>query len=602
MRLRRLTQPLGSVIPTEAPDSGLFARGRQSKAISLIVLILFGILSLRLVQLQVIRGARYARLSESNRIRKILLPASRGRIFDRNGILLADTRPSFTIAVIPTETNDSVLSLLASLIHQPVELLKNRLKPLALFPAPVDICRNVGFITVARIEENNFRLPGVLVRIDPVRNYIYGRLYAHLIGHLGEVNEQELARDSSYRPLDLIGRNGIEASYEKYLRGKNGYQFVEVDVRGREIGPITEKRPELPINGCDIYLSIDHRLQELASELTKNYERAAVVGILIKTGEVLCLFSRPDFDPNIFLAPLDPNIWDSLVKSPSKPFFNRAISSSYPPGSTFKPIVALAALKEGMVTSQTTLNPCTGSLRYGNRTYKCWSVHGKLNLLGAIEQSCNTYFYQLGMRLNLDSLALFCRQLGLGKPTGIDIPGENPGNIPSKEFLDRRYGKGKWTRGVMLNFAIGQGEILVTPLQLAVIYAILANGGWYATPYLVTRIDSLGKTVFQRQPRVYNTALNDLDVQEVKKALTRVVEYGTGRGAYRKEITIAGKTGTAQNPPRPDHSWFVGYAPADSPEVVFAVVVENAGHGGAVAAPIVGELIRAYFSLQPNEN
>lgn len=565
------------------------------KRLTQIVLLLFGVLSLRLVQFQLIRGARYARMSERNRIRKILLPASRGRIFDRNGILLADTRPSFTIAVIPTEANDSTRSLLASLMHQPVEMLRKRLKPIAAFPTPVDICRNVDFATVARIEENNFRLPGVLVRIDPVRNYIYGRLYSHVIGHLGEVNEQELARDSSYRPLDFIGRNGIEASYEKFLRGKNGYKFVEVDARGREIGPIAEKRPELSTNGCDIYLSIDHRLQELAWELTRNYERAAVVGILVKTGEVLCLFSRPDFDPNIFLSAIDPNLWDSLVLSPAKPFFNRAISSSYPPGSTFKPIVALAALKERLVTSQTTLIPCTGSLHYGKRTFRCWSVHGKLNLLGAIEQSCNTYFYQLGMRLNLDSLVMFSRRLGLGKPTGIDIPGENPGNLPSREFLDRRYGRGKWTQGVMLNFAIGQGEILVTPLQLAVIYAILANEGWYAAPYLVTRIDSIGKPVFSRQPRVYNVPLNHSDLNEVKKALTRVVEYGTGRGAYRQEITIAGKTGTAQNPPRPDHAWFVGYAPAESPEVVFTVLIENAGHGGAVAAPIAGELIRAYF-------
>ncbi len=574
------------------------------KRLTQVVLILFGILSLRLIQFQIFRGARYARMSERNRIRKIVLPASRGRIFDRNGILLADTRPSFTVAVIPTETNDSALNLLATILGQPPQALKNRLKPIAAFPAPVNISRNVDFPIVAQIEENNFRLPGVLLRIDPVRNYLYGGLYSHLIGHLGEVNEQDLARDSSYRPLDFIGRSGIEASYERFLRGKDGYKFVEVDARGREIAPLTEKRADLPVSGCDIYLTIDHRLQELAQKLTQDYERVAVVGILVKTGEVLCLYSRPEFDPNLFLKPIAPAVWSGLINHPAKPFFNRVISAGYPPGSTFKPIVALEALKQGLIHPNSTLNPCTGSLRYGNRTYKCWTVHGRLNLWGAIEQSCNYYFYQLGMRLNLDSLASFCQGLGLGRPTGIDIPGENGGNIPSRTFLDRRYGKGKWTRGLLLNFAIGQGEILLTPLQLAVLYATLAQDGWFIKPHLVAKIDSLGHLRVLSQPQRIETPLLKLNspyhnyLPEVKKGLSRVVEYGTGRGAWSGEVTIAGKTGTAQNPPRPDHAWFVGYAPADSPEVVFAVLIENAGHGGAVAAPIAGALIRAYFGLK----
>lgn len=568
------------------------------KRLTHIIIILFGILSLRLSYLQLMRGARYARLSDRNRIRKIVLPAPRGRIYDRNGILLADTRPSFSITVIPTETNDSALTLLANIINLPLAELKRRLEPIVAVPSPVTIYRNADPAIVARIQENNFRLSGVLIRIDPVRNYPSRELYAHVIGHLGEVTEEELVKDSTYRRMDYIGRTGVEASYEKILRGKDGYEFVEVDARGREIGPLPEKRPEPPVPGKDVYLTIDHRLQQLANELTKNYDRAAVIGISVKSGEIICLLSRPQFDPNIFLSTIDPTVWKSLVNNPSKPFYNRAISSGYPPGSTFKPLVALAALKDQVVTPTTNLLPCTGSFRYGNRTFKCWSAHGKLNLLGAIEQSCNVYFYQIGLRLDLDSLVEFCRRLNLGKPTGIDIPGESPGNIPSREYLDRRYGKGKWTRGTMLNFAIGQGEIMLTPLQLATLYACIANEGYYYKPFLVSRIDSAGIQIKTTRPYRIEVPINKSDLGQVKKALTRVVEFGTGRAAQHSEITIAGKTGTAQNPPRPDHAWFVGYAPAEAPEVVFAVLVENAGHGGMVAAPIVGELIRAYFSYE----
>ncbi len=568
---------------------------RRLTRLTQLVIALFAILSLRLVELQVFRGARYSRLSDRNRIRKIVLPAPRGRIFDRTGTLLADTRPSFTIAVIPTETNDTALAILGEIINQPVSELKRRLKPIAAFPAPVNIYRNADLKMVSRIEENKFRLPGVLVRVDPVRNYPYGALYAHIIGHLGEITEEELARDTGYRRMDFVGRTGVEASYEKILRGRDGYEFVEVDARGREIGQLPERRPELPVAGKDIYLTIDHRLQRLADELTRPYERAAVIGISVKTGAVLCFLSRPQFDPNIFLGPVEKRVWDALITNPSKPFFNRVISSAYPPGSTFKPLVALAALKDGMVIP-TTAFTCTGSLRYGNRTFKCWSVHGNINLIQAIENSCNVYFYQLGMRFNIDILTESCRRWGLGQKTGIDIPGEIAGNIPSREFLDRRYGRGKWTRGVLFNFAIGQGEILVTPIQLATIYAGIANNGFYYRPFVVAKVESAGVVIDSARLRPVKVPVNNSHLEQIKRGLTRVVESGTGRAAQLKEIPIAGKTGTAQNPPRPDHAWFVGYAPAENPEVVFAVILENAGHGGAVAAPIVRELVRAYFS------
>uniref|UniRef100_A0A7C4CAX0 Penicillin-binding protein 2 n=1 Tax=candidate division WOR-3 bacterium TaxID=2052148 RepID=A0A7C4CAX0_UNCW3 len=562
------------------------------------VLLLFAILGLRLTQLQVVRGERYARLSDRNRIRRILLPAPRGRIFDRNGILIADSRPSFTVTVIPTELPDSALPVLAGLLAIQPDDLKRQLEPVARVPGPVPLRRDVDLTTVARIEENNFRLPGVLIRVDPVRNYPKGWRYCHVVGHLGEISEEELKADSSYRRLDYVGRAGIEARYEKRLRGRDGYQYAEVDARGRAIGPLPEKRPEPAVPGCDLHLTLDDRLQNLASRLVAGYERAAVVGMEIRTGAILCLVSQPGFDPNIFISPIDAATWDAIVSNPSKPFYNRAVTSTYPPGSTLKPIVALAALRQRLVSPRTTLDPCVGKVRYGNRDFKCWSVHGRVNLLEAIAQSCNVYFYQLGLRLGLDSLTAYCRSVGLGARTGIDLPAEGEGNIPDRRWLDVRYGKGKWTSGVVLNFAIGQGEITVTPLQLCLAYAAIAGDGVCGHPHIVARIDSAGRTVPRSAYPVRELKLDQNDLKQVRLAMTRVVEHGTGRAARLGEITIAGKTGTAQNPPRPDHAWFVGYAPADAPEVVFAVIVENAGHGGTVAAPIVAKLVRAWSAAR----
>jgi penicillin-binding protein 2 len=566
-----------------------------------VLLILLGILSARLVQLQVIQGGRNARLSDRNRIRKLVLPAPRGRILDRNGVLLADTRPSFTTSVIPTELPDSVLPLLARLLDVSATDLQEQLKPVAMYYSPVNVKRDVSIEEVARIEESSFRLPGVHIRVDPVRHYPAANRYCHVLGHIGEASQDELARDTSLRPLDFVGRAGIEAQYESLLRGRDGSEYAEVDARGQEIGPLPEKRPEPEIPGHDLILTIDDRIQRLACRLLTPYARAAVVGMETRTGAIICLVSLPDFDPNIFMAPIDPATWDSLISNPSKPFFDRAITAGYPPGSTMKPVVALGALRQGALTRYTRFQPCTGSFKYGNRSFKCTAVHGSLDLLGAIAQSCNTYFYQAGIRLGLDSLTAYAREIGLGLTTGIDMPGEKPGNIPTRHWLDEHYGKGKWGAGSVLNFAIGQGEVTATPLQMAVFYGAIANEGRAVRPYLVARVDSAGRTIRTAVPEVRQLPMRPQDIDVVKLGLERVVEWGTGTGARIKEISIAGKTGTAQNPPKPDHAWFVGYAPSDAPEVVFAVLVENAGHGGVVSAPIAGQLIRAYFSPEPEQ-
>jgi penicillin-binding protein 2 len=561
-----------------------------------VLLVLLGILTVRLVHLQVVQGPRNSRLSDRNRIRKLVLPAPRGRIFDRNGVLIADTRPSFTVSVIPTELTDSTLPLLARLLDVSEQDMRQQLKPVAMFTSPVNVKRDVTIEEVARVEESNFRLPGVHVRVDPVRHYPAANRYCHVLGHIGEVSEDEVRRDTALRPLDFVGRAGIEAWYESLLRGRDGSEYAEVDARGQEIGALPEKRPEPETPGKDLVLTIDDRIQKLACRLLAPYPRAAVVGMETRTGAIVCLVSQPDFDPNIFMAPIDPATWDSLISNPSKPFFNRAVTSGYPPGSTMKPVVALAALRQGALTRETRFQPCTGSFKYGNRVFKCSGAHGSLDLISAIAQSCNIYFYQAGLRLGLDSLTAYSREVGMGRVTGIDMPGEKPGNIPSRQWLDSRYGRNKWGAGSVLNFAIGQGEISATPLQMAVVYAAIANDGRAVRPYLVARVDSAGHTIHTTVPEIRQLPMRQPDLEVVKLGLERVVELGTGTQARIREISIAGKTGTAQNPPKPDHAWFVGYAPSDAPEVVFAVLVENAGHGGVVSAPIAGQLIRAYFS------
>jgi len=318
-----------------------------------VLLILLGILSARLIQLQVIQGGRNSRLSDRNRIRKLVLPAPRGRILDRNGVLLADTRPSFTVSVVPTELPGSVLPLLARLLDISATDLEEKLKPVAMYYSPVNVQRDVSIEEVARIEESSFRLPGVHIRVDPVRNYPAANRYCHVLGHIGEVAADELARDTSLRPLDFIGRAGIEAQYESQLRGRDGSEYAEVDARGQAIGPLPEKRPEPEIPGHDLILTIDDRIQRLASRLLAPYPRAAVVGMETRTGAIVCFVSKPDFDPNIFMAPIEAATWDSLISNPSKPFFNRATTAGYPPGSTMKPVVALGALRQGDITRYT---------------------------------------------------------------------------------------------------------------------------------------------------------------------------------------------------------------------------------------------------------
>lgn len=559
--------------------------------------IFFLIIIARLIQLQIVYGDRYFRLAELNRIRRVIVPAPRGQIFDRNGILLASTRPAFAVSVIPAETDSVTIAKLAMIINTPFQEIWQKVERNRFLSLPIKIKRNTPLDLVAKIEENSNELSSVTVEVEPLRFYLFAETTSHILGYINEIREDELKKDSSYNPSNLIGRAGIEAQYERYLRGYDGMKFIEVDSRGKEVGLLYEKKPVLIKAGKDIFLTIDITLQRLAYQILKDYPKAAIVGIDLSDGGILCLVSKPSFDPNILLGPLSTAEWNKLTSDRGKPFFNRATMSSYPPGSTFKPLIALAGLESGMLNKNSYFQSCTGKYLFGNRIFRCWTVHGRLNLIEAISQSCNSYFYQAGLRLGLDLITKTALKYGFGNLTGIDLPEESKGLVPTREYLDQRYGKNRWTKGTLLNLGIGQGEILVTPLQLASFYATIAGNGISFKPHLLKAIDEDNR-VFDFEKQKADITNLPQNFETIKEALFYAVEQGTGKAAKVEEIIIAGKTGTAQNPFGEDHAWFVGYAGNPNPKVLFSIIIENAGKGGAVAAPLARQLFRHYFQLK----
>ncbi|KPJ53242.1 hypothetical protein AMJ39_05340 [candidate division TA06 bacterium DG_24] len=585
-----------------AEDYGQEQRRRQ---LIVVIGIAFVLLVGRIAQLQIVEGARYEELSERNRIRMILNPAPRGVILDRNGRVLVDSRPGYVIAVVPdvVEADTGTIAKLAGVLDVPIEEIHERITGRDVHPLePVKIARGVGIEIVSVIEEHRSDLSGVMVEAEPIRQYRFGALASHLLGYLGEVSEKEILtlRERGYHYGDLIGRTGVEEAFEEYLRGAEGVEFVEVDARGREIGPLPGKETVYPTPGSTVHLTIDYELQLVLEDELEVYDAGAAIALDPRSGDVLAMVSVPDFDPNRLSFRIAPEEWSSLRRDPLSPLWNRAIWSCYPPGSTLKVATAAAALEEGLIDARTRLTPCQGGLQYGRRRFKCWRPegHGSLMTVEAIVQSCDVFFYQVGSKLGVDRLSRHLRRYGFGTPTGIDLAGEASGLVADITWYDRRYGEGGWSPGVALNLAIGQGETLVTPLQLASFCGALAVGGEVHIPHVLDRIvDRRGRLLKEASRGELTLNLTPATLDVLREAMWGVVndEKGTGQLAGVAGWDVCGKTGTAQNPHGEDHSWFVGYAPMEDPSIVIAVVVENAGHGGSVAAPIVGRAMRHYL-------
>ncbi len=568
----------------------------------------FGLTLLGLVRLQILDGGRYAGLAKENRVRPEVLRAPRGTIYDRNGELLADSSPSFGIVFrpFPAESTQRALEAMSpawlARVSALVELdsaeVRSRVNFANLSGQSAMLKHDAPFAILARVEETRSELPGIEVQLEPLRRYPHGTLAAHLLGYAGEINGAELdtLKDAGYQPGDLIGRTGVERRYEDVLRGRDGVEYVVVNARGRRVSTLKESGELAPVPGQDLVLTLDLKVQRALEEVMADVPRGAAVVLDPRDGGILAMVSRPVYDPNEFSHGLTRARWKQLSEGGANPLLDRAIQGVYPPGSTFKIVTMSAALSRGVARAGTRFAPCLGGLNYGGRRFGCWDHrgHGSLDLIGALQHSCDVYFYQLGLKLGLARLEETAKALGLGARTGVDLPQEARGLIPDAAYYDKRWGARGWRSGLLLNLAIGQGELLLTPLQLALMTAEAAMDGRPLRPHVVERV---GRAPAFRPARPVQPGLpaDSAIWRPVKEGMELVVAAGTGGAARVPGLRVAGKTGTAQNPHGQDHALFVCYAPVDSPRVAVAIVIENAGHGGSVCAPRAGAMLRRLF-------
>lgn len=583
------------------------SKENRFQVFALIALAGFALVTVGLLHLQVAEYEHYRRLADENRVRLEVLRAPRGAIFDRNGELLADNAPSFNIVFrpMPAESaqrvraaiEESWLKRVAGLVESDTADVRELIRFANRSGRTAMLRRNAPFAVLAAVEENRGELPGLEVMMEPMRRYPNGTLGAHMLGYAGEINESELTerKERGYRSGDLIGRTGVERTYEEALRGQDGAEFVVVNAMGRRVATLTEQPPRAPVAGHDLILTIDMKVQRALEAAMADVARGAAVAIDPRDGGILGIVSRPGFDPNEFSHGLSPQRWRELSEGGANPLLNRAIQGTYPPGSTFKMVTMLAALRAGIVRPETRLAPCTGSYHFGGRTFGCWkrSGHGSLDFIEAIQHSCDVYFYQVGPRLGLPRLEAAARAFGLGDRTGVDLPGESKGLVPNEAWYEKRYGRGGMRKGALLNLAIGQGELLTTPLQLALMAAEVSTSGRPVRPHVVMKVR--GAEERPDRPVQAGAAADPAAWQAVQDGLERVVGEGTGTAARVPNIRVAGKTGTAQNPHGKDHALFVCYAPVEAATIAIAVVIENIGHGGSEAAPRAGRALRTIF-------
>ncbi|MBM14569.1 MAG: penicillin-binding protein 2 [Nitrospina sp.] len=595
---------------------------KKIRLFAILVVFAFLCLIMRIWYLQILKWQYLSHLSENNRVRMVSLPAYRGKIKDRNDEILANIRPSFNLYITVEDTRDPEASLNFLEKKIPIERSKLKLKmsrekPFKDILIKADITRE----EVAFVEENNMQLPGIKIKAEPLRNYVHKSLMSHALGYLGEISKSKLnsGDESFYNLGDFVGKSGLEHVFESTLRGKKGNKEVEADVSGREL-KVLRKLPSQ--SGNNLVLTIDVKIQkELEKAMAKNPEKitnGSVVVIKVQTGEILAIASKPSFDPNKFASGISQKNWKKLVNDEMHPLQNRSIHSQYPPGSVYKIAVAYAALEEGVIDAESKIN-CPGSFKLGRGKYRCWKKkgHGALKLHDALVQSCDVYFYNLGHRLGIDTLAHYATKFGFGKTTGIGLNREKNGLVPTTQWKlkDRKQ---PWFLGETISASIGQGYNLVTPLQQANMMVAVANGGMLLKPYLVKRIENPdGRILNEFFPEIKGKIGGKSENLEIiRKALHDVVNgpKGTGRKAKLDDIVVSGKTGTVQVVrmkikkelkkeeipyKHRDHAWFVGFAPYEKPEIVVAVLIEHGGHGGATAAPIAKKIIKKYFQLYP---
>ena len=569
-----------------------FVLALRASAARTVLAIVFVLLTGAFFRLQVVQHGTYRLKSESNRLRPVPLPAPRGLILDRHGAIIAENVPGYSVSLL-AQSEDSLVAMMRRL--EPILPLDSgaiRRVVQRYREAPYEptlLVKNAPLPLVAALEERRTVLPGLVVQTEPKRAYPDSGGVAHLVGYVGEATEAELAGPDSGRPLgSIVGKEGLERQYESSLAGADGVRFVEVDAMGRVVREEGAAQTLQAVSGQVVHTTIDLGLQRYVASIFPAGRRGAIIAMDPRSGDILALYSAPTYDPNAFVGGVDPAYWHSLNSDPDLPLLDRAIAARYPPASTFKLAIAVMALKRGLVNFSSKMPlPCVGGIRFGNRFFKCWEPrgHGFLTLEQAIANSCDGYFYQLGLMLGVPAVLEDGTDLGFRVKSGVDLPGEQLPVFPgSTAYYDRAYGKGGWTRAVALNLAIGQGENAQTLINMVRFYAALANGGPEPQPHILA----------EPTPSFRRVNLSDTIFAGIRQALIAVVEQGTARGARMASLHIAGKTGSAQNPQGKDHGWFVAFAPAEQPKIVVGGIIEEAIHGGYFA-PMIARIIDRYL-------
>lgn len=609
----------------------LLVENRFWVATLMVMLVSLGLLY-RLWYLQLYKGDYYRGISERNRMRRIEIPVKRGTIFDRHGEVILGNRPFFDLVLIPqfTRDRDATFAALSRLLNMPVKTFETKYKQVQGQPKflPIYLKRNLTLHEVSIIESNKIFLPGIEVNVAPRRDY---KPYAppHILGYLKEIDKKTLDRKNSasenaknpYQPGDLIGKHGLESRWESDLRGKRGYRLIQVDAYGRQSNSTDEKLWEYPIvpaiPGSDLELTLDLELQKIAQSAFSG-KNGAVVVLDPRTGEVLAAVSAPGYDPEKMQTGLTSEEWRMLTQNPFHPLLDKTTAGQFAPGSIYKPVVALAALEEKIVTPRTTFN-CPGFFKLGNQTFACHkrAGHGKVNLRKSLVKSCDVYFYHVGVELGVDTIARYAKDLGLGDKLGLGLNLELPGLVPTSAWKKLTY-RYPWTKGDTPNIAIGQGYNLLTPLQMASLYATIANGGKVYKPYIVKGVTNhVGERIKEMQPQLAHESqlISQRSFNIIKGVLQDVVEGegGTGRRAQVEGHTVAGKTGSIQvvslkkNRNRTDvsmrwkeHSVFASFSPVKDPEIVVLVFSQNdkVGGGGRSAAPVAQVILEGFYQLK----
>jgi len=569
-----------------------FLLAQRGRSAFIFLALVFGLLVVQFFRLQVLEFGQYRLKSESNRLRPVPLPAPRGLVLDRTGRIIAENVPGYSVLLLAYSTDSlrAMLQRLEPFVQLDSDEMRRVIARHRAAPyEPTLVVKDAPFALVSALEERRAMLPGLVLQTEPKRLYPDSGAVAHLVGYVGEVTEQELTTPlfADLRPGAIVGKSGLEREYEDTLRGSDGVRFVEVDALGRVVRD--EGAEALPTEpGHTLRTTIDLDLQLYIDSIWPHQYRGAMVAMDPRTGAILALYSYPTYNPNAFVGGIPVELWRSLNEDPARPLLNRAISTRYPPASTFKLAIALMALQRGIVRFDTHMpQPCRGGLQFGNRFFKCWKAdgHGSLDLVGAIASSCDVYFYQLGLKLGVADILADGDTLGFRSVSNVDLPGEIGPAFPSgPSYYDRVYGHGRWTNAVALNLAIGQGENSQTLINVVRFYAGLANGGHVPTPYIV-------EPRAAPPPRMH---VSDSTLLTVRQALINVVEQGTARGARLADLRVAGKTGTAQNPHGLDHGWFVAFAPAEQPTIVVGGIMEFGQHGTTVA-PYVTRVIERFL-------